>query len=447
MKARILLFAVGLLASASFIHTAPAMAKDWTYTARPGDTLWSISDIYLRSPTDWLVLQQHNQITDPKKIAPGTQIRIPLALLKQKPDPVIVSFVRGTAWLRRGKASDPALPLSAGSLLNVGDRISTDADASVTLTFADGSIVTVSERSELELDTISTHRASGMVDTRLRLQRGQVQSQVRPREKPGARFEVITPAAVAAARGTGFRVTSIESPAAMRSEVTEGNIGVSAQSVERAVAAGYGVITTKGEAPGYPTQIPAAPNLARIPGALAPGDRASWDPVLGAVGYRVIILDAQASAARISEKSQTEAILVWPDIKPGQYRLQIRATDATGFEGLDGEQAITGLAPPAAADLAAPETVSPRDFTNTHSQQLTFHWRAIAGANTYRIQIQAADAATPVLDAVIDSLHYMTPIPLPAGHYVWRVAAHNAAKKQSAFSGEVHFAVLTTSTP
>lgn len=443
MTPRVPWFTIAVLGLIAASNSAPTLAQDWNYTARPGDTLWSISDVYLRRPSDWPALQQHNRISDPKKIAPGTQIRIPLALLKQKPDPVVVSFVHGSAWLRRGKGSEPAAPLSLGNRLQVGDRISTDRDASVTLTFADGSIVTLSQQSELELDTISTHRSNGMVDTRLRLQRGQIQSQVRPRSKPGARFEIITPAAVAAARGTQFRVTSMEAPASSRSEVSEGTIGVSAQGVERAVSVGYGVITTKGEVPGEPRMLPRAPNLTRIPNSLTPGERASWEPLVGAAAYRVMILDADASEARIFDQTQSEPTLVWPSLKPGQYLVRIHANDLDGFEGLDSEQRVTGLALPPAANLVAPAPISPTESTRTSSQQITFHWRAVTGANSYRVQIRANDAPTPVLDAQSATLHLMAPVALPPGNYAWRVAARNAAGKQSDYSGETHFAITT----
>lgn len=444
MTVRLALGGAALLMMVGGVHPKQVMADDWIYTTRPGDTLWSIGEAYLRRPVELTALQNHNQITDPKKIPPGTQIKIPLTMLKRQPDPVVVSFVRGGVWLRHSKSMDAATALSVGSPLRVGDRINTDAGAGATLTFADGSVVFISEQSELELDTISLLRSGGMVDTRLRLQRGQIQSQVRPRDKPGARFEVITPAAVAAARGTQFRVTSIESPASMRSEVPEGKVGVSAQQVERAVSAGFGVITAKGEPPGQPAKLPLAPNLSRIPATLSPGDRAAWEPLAGAVNYRAIIVHAEARNARVFEQYQPEPILVWPDLKPGDYLVKVRATDTAGFEGLDGEQAVAGLARPPLIALTAPVNESPRNMLNTVNGQLTFHWHAVRGANSYRFQVRAEDAQQPVLDAVTSDLHFMAQSALPPGHYAWRVAARNAQGKLGDFGSESHIVILPT---
>lgn len=442
MTVRFVLGGVALLAMAGALHPKQAMAEDWIYTARPGDTLWSIGEAYLRRPMELIALQKHNQIVDPKKIPPGTQIKIPLAMLKRQPEPVVVSFVRGNAWLRHSNTVSSASALSVGSQLRVGDRINTDAGAGATLTFADGSVVAISELSELELDTISLHHSSGMVDTRLRLQRGQIQSQVRPRDKPGARFEVITPAAVAAARGTQFRVTSIDSPASMRSEVPEGKVGVTAQRVERAVSAGFGVITAKGEPPGQPAKLPPAPNLSRIPATLTPGDKATWEPLAGAVNYRAIIVNADARTARVFEQVRPEPTLVWPDLKPGNYFVKVRATDAAGFEGLDGEQAVVGLALPPLVALTAPVNESPRDTFNTMIGLLTFHWHAVPGANSYRFQLCEEEAKLPLLDSVTSDLHFMAQSALPPGRYTWRVAARSTQGKLGDFGSESHFVIL-----
>ncbi len=55
------------------------------------------------------------------------------------------------------------------------------------------------------MDSLGSFDASGMVDTSVRLKKGRVENRVAP-QKPDSRYRIITPAAVAAVRGTEFRV-------------------------------------------------------------------------------------------------------------------------------------------------------------------------------------------------------------------------------------------------
>lgn len=53
---------------------------------RPGDTLWSISNTYLKDPSKWDEILKHNKLpsSDPTVALPGMTLRIPIRLIKEE---------------------------------------------------------------------------------------------------------------------------------------------------------------------------------------------------------------------------------------------------------------------------------------------------------------------------------------------------------------------------
>lgn len=74
--------------------------------------------------------------------------------------------------------------------------------------FADGSVVTMQSNSTMKLDTLSIYSGGGMVDTKLRLQQGKVEVAANPKHVPRNQLQIMTPSAVAAVRGSHFRVST-----------------------------------------------------------------------------------------------------------------------------------------------------------------------------------------------------------------------------------------------
>ena len=73
--------------------------------------------------------------------------------------------------------------------------------------FADQSELQVLPNSEVVLDKLSHHKHTGMVDTRIRLNSGSVNTRVE-KQGPDSHYEISTPAAITAVRGTAFRLSS-----------------------------------------------------------------------------------------------------------------------------------------------------------------------------------------------------------------------------------------------
>ena len=260
----------------------------WVYTVRPGDTIWDLTERYTNDVLNWQRIQRLNNIPDgpDRRVKPGTRLRFPLSLLKHQPASALVTQLHGEVSLIRATDTAP-VPATADSELHSGDRIVTGAGSSLVIRFADGSELLVSAHSDILLDSLSAYGSTGMVDTRIRLQGGQIDTQVIPSRGPGSRYEIITPAAVAAVRGTDFRVSADSDAPISRSEVLQGKVAVAGSGATQNVPAGFGTVAKAGEPPAVPTPLLPAPDLSpvnilqqRLPLSF------DWEPTPKAQGYR-----------------------------------------------------------------------------------------------------------------------------------------------------------------
>ncbi|MCB1806176.1 MAG: LysM peptidoglycan-binding domain-containing protein, partial [Candidatus Competibacteraceae bacterium] len=115
-----------------------AYGQDWRYTVRPGDTLWSVGERYLRSVAFVPRLQTFNGIADAYRLAPGKRLRIPVSWLRTEPVSAIAQAVSGDAIILPAGGGQQRT-LVSGDPLQSGDTVRTRADANVVLQFIDGS--------------------------------------------------------------------------------------------------------------------------------------------------------------------------------------------------------------------------------------------------------------------------------------------------------------------
>jgi len=78
--------------------------------------------------------------------------------------------------------------------------------------------------------------------------------------KPGSKFEVKTPSAVATVRGTAFEI-SVAPDGTTTVKTTEGEVLVQSQGQQQSVTAGQQSTTQSGAPPGNPVPQPPAPKL------------------------------------------------------------------------------------------------------------------------------------------------------------------------------------------
>jgi ferric-dicitrate binding protein FerR (iron transport regulator) len=99
-----------------------------------------------------------------------------------------------------------------GALLAKGDRVVTGDASALQIVLADGSSVALGANSELSLDNVGSGTPGSI--TLLSLARGLLDTMVE-KLKLGSRFEVATPYAVAAVKGTDFEVSAAGQSAAV----------------------------------------------------------------------------------------------------------------------------------------------------------------------------------------------------------------------------------------
>lgn len=415
----------------AWLAAAPAEPlPEWRYTVRPGDTLIGLGRTYLNNPNDWRELQRLNRVVNPYLLFPGASLRVPLALLKQQPAPARVVSVSGqvTATLPGAAAS----AMVAGGTLPAGTAVQS-RNGSAVIEFADGSRLTLQPNSSLKLDTLSVYAGGGMVDTRVRLQQGRAELKANPQKQQGNRLQVITPSAVAAVRGTIFRVSADE--AAMREETLEGQVGVEASGEEVVVARAQGTLAEAGKPPRPPVALLGAPDVSRLPAKLDRYPlRFPLPELKGAENWSGQIASDAGFGAILLDKESKGPVLAFADLPDGKYFLRLRGVDGLGLHGLDSQHAFEVDAHP-----FPPIPGNPANESKVRVAQPMMDWTQSQEAKRYRVQLSRdATFGDPLVQETLDKASYQ-PAALQEGEYFWRVASIDATGEQGPYTDTRRF--------
>lgn len=140
-----------------------------------------------------------------------------------------------------------------------GSRVRTGSMSAVTLVFSDGSTTHLEDNTEVALVTLESSPEGGDRVVILYQRRGSTRSSVQHLTGPNSRFEIQTPAASVAVRGTEFTV-AVDEGGRTRVSVVEGSVDVMAGASSLALEAGYGMMVERGQSPApvYPlaTAVP-----------------------------------------------------------------------------------------------------------------------------------------------------------------------------------------------
>lgn len=424
MASMLLLFAGG----------AQAEENEWPLLIKPGDTLIGLGNTYLQRANDWPKLRKYNQIPDPKRLKPGSYIRIPVELLRRESVLAKVLRARGDARVRHADGSGDT-PLAVGDTLREGDEIVTGSESNLTLSFVDNSRLLVLEHSIVVMDTLRTYGKSSVVDTRLRLQKGQVDTQVTPLTNPAARYQITTPALVLGVRGTSFRVVADEASGISRGEVLEGLVAANRENLAIDIPAGFGTLAAAGETPAPAHKLITAPDLSTASTLLQRVPlRFNWEPLEGATHYH-----AQVFADDTFEQLLLGGIFLqpgakWADLPDGKYVLRVRSADSSGLEGLNATHVFTLKARPEPPFLSTPAQAD-----KVYGDTVAFTWSKASQAASYRFQLSAQEDFQQLLadGQGINALEQTQQ--LPPGKYYWRVASIRDGNDQGPFSDAMSF--------
>jgi len=351
---------------------------EWIYTVRPGEHFAEIADALLSKDIPAIRLLQHNGIDNPAKVGSGDNLRIPLAWLQRQPNPARVNSVTGSVQLISG-SDGTKRPLTSDSLIRVGDEIRSQA-GTATIELADGSVVRISPHSRLAFNRLTQYGKSGMVDTRLRLNQGEIETQVKPVIEGGSRFEIETPSAVAAVRGTMFTLRTAPGMTDLR--VTEGEVSFGPPGQTRRIPAGYSAsVSTAGVGRMSIRRLPPAPEINPLPQQLKQlPAQLSWTPN-GANSHRVDIFDAESGRwINSSEVSDNDFDINLLD--NGRYEIHLAAIDNRGMAGMPG---VMSFEVDLQARTAALEQPEPGATVNDDMPE--FRWQLRGENEVARVEI------------------------------------------------------------
>ncbi len=317
----------------AFPGSSQAAEEYWEYTFRPGDTIWAIAKEHTTSVNNWTRIQELNRIYEgpDRRILPGTRIRIPVSMLKQQPTPAIVIAVSGEVMLIR--KNNEQVRVEVGTQLFSGDRLQTEQQQSVRVQFADKSELQVFSQSEVVMDKISHHQETGMVDTRVRLTKGRVKTWVE-KLKPKSNYEIKTPAAITAVRGTQFRMSSDDNLIS-RTEVTEGLVSVAAGDEVRQLRDGFGIVAEVGKPLPEPVKLLEAPTIIKLQAGRSKTVQLSWAALTGAETYRYQVARDKKFSQLLFDRSTADNSTEFSGLEPGKHFVRLRGIDRLKLEGKD----------------------------------------------------------------------------------------------------------------
>lgn len=409
-----------LLVIAVVLQAAPVQAEDWIYTTVKGDSLWNLSEKHLDRVTRYAQLKKINGIKYPKRMQQGTQIRIPMKWIRSNSVPAEIMSVQGNAELVQANGSVQQ-KLSPGTLIHLGDRLKSGQDSSVAVKFADDSILTLHSNSVIRFDHLSAHGVTGMVDSRLHLLEGRLDTRVQPAQGPGSRFEIQTPSAISAVRGTEYRAAIATESKSSNIEVLKGKVAVSGAKKKKLVKAGYGTQVAEGKPPLAPRKLLEPPRINAIDDPILNIHTVvSWETVKGALKYRIELADEIHFNTTLWQQFSKYSRAALPDLPDGRYFIRVRAIDDLGLEGKSKVQSILIDARP-----QAPIQLKPIEDYVLRGKIPELQWTDSSEADKYRLEI-AADAEFKQLLLKLEDVkkNHFTPSELSAvGKYYWRLTS------------------------
>ncbi len=393
----------------------PADGELYPYHTRAGDTLIGLSAKVLIEPRRWVDLQTLNHVAKPRQIPTGSLLNIPYRWLRLSPEQAEVLSVGGEARLN-------GAPLVKGGRLGAGGVVETGSNGSATIAMPDGSIVTVQRDSRLAVERMQRIDGLNAHDVGFRLTAGRAETKVQPQHDVG-RFEIRTPVAVSAVRGTRFRAAFDAADADARTETLEGTVGVDGAGATVAVPAGFGTRVDRDAPPAAPVPLPPAPDLGALPARSASGDVAvAFAAVPGAARYRLQLADDEAFYTVLRDDVVSGPGGTLTALADGRYWLKARSITARDLEGPDAIREFTVRRAP-----AAPAPLEPPADANVAGRSAGLRFAAVADAVAYEVVVARDEAfEEPLLRRRVERPE-LDVGDLEAGTYSWRVAAENSA--------------------
>jgi hypothetical protein len=391
------------LAAAKF---SPACASESEapvqYTVRQGDTLIGIADRYLRLRGLYKIVQQHNRIANPTIIPIGKVIMIPRDLLKFKPAVAKLISVRG-------QVSAGDVTASAGQILQEGAVISTGASSFATMILEDGSRVSLPSNSDVRIRRLRSYTLGNSIDYDFDITRGGLRSAVAKQQSRDDRYQVRTPRAVSAVRGTDFQSRFDPATNSDFAEIVEGGLAMETKAGSQwSMPAGNG-LAIKNDGAMLTEALLAPPDLVE-PGKTQ-ADKIVIFQAAEPVAVRFTIGSDSGFIEQIADVVAPDGQASIADLPNGNYFIRARAISGNDIQGMP-------------ATFAFKRRLNGVSATAGQSDEgYVFRWTG-EGKAEQRFHFQLFRNATDIL-AIVDEAGLkndrISISDLPPGDYFWRV--------------------------
>jgi hypothetical protein len=405
---------------------------------KKGENLYHICELFLENPQDWRRVASLNRLQNPDRIHPGQKLVIPVRLLRGVPVDGVVTFVTGDVSLKENR-TQAWQSLGLNDKVVQGNWVQTGRDGAVEITFENEFTVFLRPDTVVE---ISAARKKGALFLlyRLFLGAGKTISKLQQITGKESRYEIRTPSAVAAPRGTEFR-TAVDSEVNTRLEVLAGVVGVRAAKKAVDIKTGEGTLVKKGMPPATPRKLlppPALIDFQTLYRTLPLEFR--LEKVAGARSYRIMIARDQTFkdvvVDRVVGPQDTPRII---GIDDGTYYLQTRSIDDIGLEGISSTPKEIKVR----INPLPPFIQSPEDGAEYREKTVSLTWLDVTQAVKYHLQVAEDPAFTIIVEDVPDlsrtsyqteSLDYKT--------YYFHVRSIAADDYQGVWSDTLRFTIL-----
>ena len=320
-------------------------AKDWVYVVVKEDNLWDIAKTHLDQVQYYKGIKRLNNIQQPRRMQPGTVLRIPLEWVTRNAAKVSIIHMSGEHKLLREKE---LLVVEDNTEFHLGDELRVSNSGNVTLMFADGSEMTLSKGVIVRFDHLTQYGKSAMVDTRLRLEQGKIEIRAEKQTGVASRLDITTASAVTSVRGTVFRVAvDNDNNNASIVEVVEGEVAVAKGEETVAVKEGFAVKVKESEQISAPVQLPVAPTFLPFNEFISELNTIiKWLPVDNAEKYQLQLAKDENISNLVYEETTTNNEFSLPKLGNGNYFLRLTAFTQDALEGLPSIKPISiGLEP------------------------------------------------------------------------------------------------------
>lgn len=413
-------------------------AEDVEVLVTEGDTLIHICEKYLDEPSDWPQVAAINQLDNPHWIFPGQKLVIPAELLSGIPSEGKITFIKGTAELRTNEGGG-WVPLRIAEFVRQGSIVRTGSDSALEVTLENGGTLFLKSDTTVGLEKLRK-RGGEYFFQELFLESGRVFSRIKKVLGRDPGYRIRTPATIAAARGTEFRV-SHDGKSKTRLEVLKGRVAAGGGRRGVQLNEGEGTVVEVGKGPATAVKLLPPPTLINPESLYRKMPlEFRFDRVAGALAYRVMLgTDPELKDVVFERLIRPHELLAVQPLHDGGYHLQVQSIDSLGLEGVPSEPHTVRVR----TNPVPPFVQLPLGGAEYKTVTMEFAWLQVEDAAKYQMEI----AQDPDFLKVVDEREftrktgYKTKSLLP-GTYYFRIRSVAADNHVGIWSDVIRFSLL-----